>query len=168
MPPLTAAHIAPSSGGFEPQRAYDFTIEIYGLNGADVLQLSLHDAFWPSGRNESIAIKYFAEERKVAGQLTFADGQLKFVDYVDENVLGVLLSWRDLVHNTATGAQGFASAYKKQASVILLAPDGSRPRIITLDGVWPSEVSTDGLAYSTNDVLKANINLVFDLAIPQF
>lgn len=168
MPPLTAQHIAPATGGFEPQRAYDFTIEIYGLAGGEVLQLALHDAFFPAGNNDQIPIQYFAEERKVAGHIKFADGQLKFVDYVDENVLGILYEWRKLVHDLETGAQGFASDYKKQASVVLLAPDGSRARVIRMEGVWPSEVNADGLAYSDNDVLKVNINLVFDTAIPLF
>lgn len=168
MTQISASHIAPVAGGFEPQRSFDFGIEIYGIGGAETISLAISQGFFPSGKNEVIPIKYFAEERKVAGQVTFADGQITCVDYVEENVAGLLLEWRKLVHDVESGALGWARDYKKQASVILYAPDGTSPRIFQLDGVWPSEVSGDQLSYENNAALKINMNLVFDLAIPKF
>ncbi len=168
MPSISAAHIAPQSGGFEPQRSFDFSIEIYGIPGADVIQLALLDGFFPTGKNDIINIKYMAQERKVAGQLTFDEGRFTCVDYVDENTMGILQAWRATVQNIQSGALGFASQYKKEGSVVLLAPDGSRPRVMRMAGIWPVSVTGEGLSMGSSEVFKASVSLAIDIAYPEF
>lgn len=168
MPTLSAGHIAPQSGGYEPQRSYDFYIELIGLAGLDVIQLSTRNAFIPNPQSEVITIPFFAEERKVAGRLRFADGRIECVDYVDENTFGKLLEWRKLVHNIETGAQGYATDYKKEGNIVLVDPKGVKERAYHLQGVWPSMVEGSNLSYDSNEALTINMTLVFDIATPLF
>lgn len=165
---LSGSFIAPQSGGFEPQRSYDFTVELYNVVGANVLQLALKSAFFPSGQSGVIDIRFFAEARKVAGPLSFPNGQLVLHDYVDQNVAGLLLAWRNQVHNIQTGQQGYASDYKSQGAIVLMDPKGVLERVFTLSGCWPASVTASGLDYESSDKLELTIDLVYDVAQPLF
>lgn len=166
--PLSAQHIAPSSGGFEPQRAYDFFVELYNLDGSDTIRLAVKDAFFPNGENGVIEINYFAENRKVAGKMTFPNGTITCHDYADENIAGKLLAWRTLVHDVNTGAQGYATEYKKEASIVMVDVKGQRERVFNLKGVWPASVTGSQLSYDAQGALEVSINLVYDQAIHLF
>jgi len=166
--PINAQHLAPQSGGFEPQRAYDFQIELYGVPNAGNLTLAVSEGFLPERMVDEIKLYYGAEDRKVAGLVSFSNGRMTCVDYLDEQILSSMLEWSRMVYDIEAGTEGLASAYKKQGALVLLAPDGSRPRIYQMLGVWPKSVSGSGLSYGTNDVLKVTMELVFDQAIPKF
>ena len=165
--PITAAHIAPQGGGFEPQRAFDFEVEL-SAPGGDLIKLSVQDAFLPEVAKDIIEVGYMAEVRKVVGKVNFRDGQLVLVDYVDENTYGVLMEWSKLVYDPESGALGYATQYKKQGNIILVGPDGGAQRLYKIIGAWPSTVSGGPLSYTGSDTNKVNVTLTFDVAVPQF
>lgn len=164
----SAQFIAPQSGGFEPQRSYDFTVELYNVVGAATISLALKSAFFPNGQSGVIDIRYFGESRKVAGPLSFPNGNITCHDYVDQNVAGLLLAWRQLVHDVASNVQGYASAYKSQGAIILLDPAGENERVFLLNGVWPASVTGSGLDYDSSEKFELTIDLVYDSAVPSF
>lgn len=168
MSTVKGHHIAPQSGGFEPQRAFNFYLEIYGISGTEQISMAMDQTFFPSSQNQPITLNYHAETRKVAGQMTLADGQFSVIDYLDESQLSSLLQWRKLVMDAETGALGFASAYKKQAAVILVAPDGSRPRLMKIEGIWPVQVDVPSLSMTDNNASKIQVTVAYDRALPQF
>jgi len=167
MAGLSAQHIAPSSGGFEPQRSYDFQLELYGVPGSELIQLAIAEVTFPMGRSEPISIEYFAESRKVAGRLNFSDSRFSCHDYVDENVAGVLMAWRALIIDIPSGVQGYAPQYKREGAVVLMGPDGGRERVMKLTGCWPMSVTVDPLSMRSNDNVMCSVDLAYDTAFPE-
>jgi len=135
---LTAQHIAPKGGGFEPQRKNNFTISL--PVGGNVLVQSLESCPLPVEENEVIAIKYGNETRKVAGPATFSDLAVTIKDFIDSPVIQQLMSWRRKVYDPASGVIKLASGYKENGSIVMFGPDGSHARKWTIEGVWPSKV----------------------------
>lgn len=165
---LSAQFIAPQSGGFEPQRSYDFYLELYNVVGNANIQLAVKSAFFPNSQSGVIDIRYFAESRKVAGPISFPNGNITCHDYIDINVAGLLLAWRNLVHNIDTGAQGYASDYKSEGAIILVDPAGGTERAFLVHGCWPASVTASGLDYDSSDKLELTIDLVYDTADATF
>jgi hypothetical protein len=167
MSRMSAAHLAPQGGGFEPQRSNNFEIQLYGVPGQDLLVLST-SAFTPStGKNNPIDLGYLNEKIKVAGQGTWDDAQLTVRDFVDQQTYASLMAWRKMVQDPATGFIGFASTYKKQGDVILLAPDGSVERKFKLVGVWPIDVKGASLSMDTAAAYTVTVTLSVDKVIPE-
>lgn len=167
---LNADPIAPQAGGFEPQRTYLWMVELYGIGNMKSLTMSMADSFLPERSNDPIEIHFMAEVRKVAGHITFANGQLVLNDYVDQSTYSDLLAWQDKVVDVVTGQPGNASDYKKTGSIILLSSGlgSQKSRIFNLVGAWPSNVSGERLSYDSNDRNKVNLTLTYDKAIPLF
>jgi len=165
---LSAHHIAPQSGGFEPQRANNFAIEFYGLPGAETLDLALASGFTPNSTSGVVTVPFQGENRKVAGRGTFGPGTIAYNDYVDAPVEAILLAWRDLVYDPRTGAVGLASSYKRQAAILLFDPAGGSVRVYDLEGVWPVSVTGSGLAMNQEAQRSVSMSLQFDRAIPAF
>ncbi len=159
---ITAQHLAPQGGGFEPQRAFDFEVVLVGVPNAENVRLAVEQMFVPSMQNNTINIAYMGEDRKVAGRASAQGGSLVVKDFVDEGIAQALESWRKLVYNAETGAIGWARDYKKQAFLRLLAPDGTSPRTYKLEGVWPSNLTASNLSYSQSGVVQLTLALVFD------
>lgn len=164
--PITANHIAPQGGGFEPQRANNFYVELYGVPGAENIKLAVATAFVPDWSNDVVTVHYQGEERKVAGKAKFRSGQITVVDYIDEGIYGSIATWRTLVHDPSSGRIGKASQYKKQAALILHGPDESNIRRWKIDGIWPQSMGGSQLSYSNSSVFTVNLTLEFDRAIP--
>lgn len=162
--PQSAHFMAPQGGGFEPQRTFDFELEIYGIPGAENIKLAVDSAFIPLSTNEVITVNYLGEERKVAGKAKFAGGSIVVKDFVDEDIAGNLQAWRDLVYDPQSGAIGRATQYKKQGNLILFAPDFSGSRSFKLEGVWPSGLSASNLSYANSGVVNVTLAITFDRA----
>lgn len=162
--PLDAAHVANSEGDYAPQHQNIFKLEISGLEGGDdqLISLSLVSTALPKYISEIIPIKYGNEERYVAGQVTTEDIPLVVRDYVDKDVRGAIRRWRAQVYNPTTGAVGKPSAYKKTASIVLYAPDGTSERVCTLFGVWPVQDVGGDLSHDGSDTLLMETTLKYD------
>jgi len=167
MERLNADHIAKQGGAFEPQRRNNFMLQLTPPGGdASIVELSLHTFPFPSDATDVTRIPYVNEERKVAGRTTFAgDGMaLVLTDYVDRQTAESLTKWRYLVFDPNTGKTGFASRYKVQAKLVLFAPDGTKERTWTLQGVWPSALSIgEGGDMSSGEPNRITITLQVDL-----
>lgn len=166
--PITAGHIAPQGGGFEPQRTYDFDVELYGVPGAGDIELSVQSSNIPTPEVGAIEINMGAERRKVAGQANVPDGEIVVVDYIDRAILSSLLEWQRLVYDPDTGLLGLASSYKKEGAIVMVGPDGQSQRIYRLKGVWPTRVSPDNLDYTNESVLTVTMSLSIDVAVKGF
>lgn len=164
---ITANHIAPQGGGFEPQRANNFYVELYGVPGADKIKLAVATAFVPEWNNDVILVHYQGEERKVAGKAKFGAGNVTVVDMIDENIYKSVADWKKLVHDPETGKIGRATLYKKQAALILNGPDDTAYRTWKIDGIWPSQVTGSQLNYANSAYFTVNMTLQFDRAISQ-
>lgn len=167
MSRMSAAHIAPQGGGYEPQRQNNFEVQLYGVPGADVIVLSTQ-SFAPSGaKNDVITLGYLNEKIKVAGQGSWDDAQLTVRDMVDQQTFASLMEWQKMVQDPITGFIGFASQYKKQGDVILMAPDGSVERKFKMIGVWPTSVKGAQLQHDQSGQYTVTVSLSIDKVIPE-
>lgn len=164
---LDAGHLAPQTGGFEPQRTYHWLVELYGVPGQKVLTLSMQEAPIPEEASDVIEIPFMNETRKVAGKVNYRAGSFVFGDFVDQPTYTSLLKWRSMVIDPVTGKPGMASVYKKTGSVILLGPNDSK-RTFSMEGVWPSSVVGGGLSYGNSEHLKITATIEYDKAVPKF
>jgi hypothetical protein len=162
--PIHAHHIAPQAGGFEPQRTFDFALEIYGFPGAETLELALSSGFAPHSSSGITVIPWFGDNRKVAGRSNFPQGSINYRDYVDAPIASILEAWRLLVYDPVTGRVGLARDYKKEAAVILMDPAGGSLRAYSLAGVWPSALSSSALSYNAEGQREITVTLQYDWA----
>lgn len=170
MSRMTSAHIAPQGGGFEPQRTNNFEIQLYGVPGQDLIVLSTASFAQAASKNQAITLGYLNDNTKVAGAASHDDASLTVRDFVDAQTYASLMAWRKLVYDPDNGNIGFASSYKKQGHVILLAPDGSVERKFKLVGVWPTEVKGGQLQMSEGGgggVHMVTVNLSIDKIISE-
>ena len=65
---IEAGHIAPQAGGFEPQRAYDFEVELYGVAGSTAIRLSIQSMAMPIPTVGQIEVHFGPREGKWLGR----------------------------------------------------------------------------------------------------
>ena len=167
--PLDARHIANQQGDFAPQLKSSWMIEIAGLEGdaKDLIVLSLESGALPAEGNEVVELKYGNEVRKVAGQAKFETMELVLKDFVDRGTRAAIVAWRKKVYDAEGGLVGLPSAYKKEATMILLATDNTHLRKCRLIGVWPSDVKGGDLSMAESGNVHISITLQYDRAIWQ-
>lgn len=166
---ISANHLAPSKGFFEPQRAYNWSLEIALDDAGDqiLIMQGLESFAAPHESNEEITLDYANEKRYVAGKANYSTSDLVLKDFVDMGVAMAIIKWRRQVYNPETGSIGLARDYKKNADLTLMAPNQSTVRIWKLYGVWPSGVNYgDNLNMATNDKVLVKVTLRFDRAVP--
>ena len=166
--PFNSQHIAPQGGGFEPQRSFNFQLELYGVPGRDIINMSVIESFLPEINIEQIEVPYMAEVRKVAGKVRYQDGQVVCADYVDRPTFSSIEQWRKMVYDPASGLLSYASNYKKEGAIVMVGPDGSASRIYKIKGAWPSVVSGGPMSMENSDFNRINLTITFDVAEPNF
>jgi hypothetical protein len=160
--PQSASHIAAAGGTFEPQRGNNWSIEINLGKDKDPIIMSLMSLPLPAESNEEIEIQYQNEKRYVAGQATIDAVSLVVRDYVDADTRAAIMRWRAKVYDPASGKVGLAKDYKKNADIIMTAPDGSSERVCKLYGVWPQMVNSGNLDMSSAEPVTIEVTLRVD------
>lgn len=169
------------SGGFEPLRKSNFALVFYGLSDSDLLVLSLRSSSVPAWAVNKKGIKYFNETMHYAASMKpFDSQQIKYIDFVDRNVLKVLDEWRKYVWCEDTGSMGRAASYKKQGDIYLLPPGaggGSCPgevsatdgqRVWHLEGCWPESLKYGDLSMDDEGgPVEIELTISIDRAYPK-
>lgn len=173
---VLASHLVEQDGGFEPQRQNNFYVEISDIAGdKDLITLALDTAFAPVVRNEEIALPYGNEVVFAAGRAVPEPGALILRDFIDRDVLSMLINWRREVYDERTGAIGLAADYKKTAYIVLFGPDATAgtpgtfgERQWELRGVWPMHINpaASGLTMNASGPVTIEMSLRFDKAYP--
>lgn len=150
---------------WEVQRSFDFQVHIHGIEGQEVITLSLESGFTPSESNSPIEMAYGNSKVKVAGQADYSDGSIVIRDFITRDTELLIYRWRSQVWNPETDQIGWAVQYKKEAEIWLLSPDGLSKRVWNLKGVWPSSVEYGDLSYDGGDKKTISVTLSYDRAI---
>ena len=164
---MSAGHLAPSSGGFEPQRAFNWTLILPGVSDPELVRLAVEKIQMPRVSNSVIRLRFQNQDRKVAGGASVDANAITVRDFVDKPVLKVLSDWRKQVHDMQAGIIGYASDYKKNATVQLVDPKGEVKRSFTLEGVWPSQLSFTDLDYNS-DSSEVKISMTLQVDVYKF
>tara|TARA_R110000824_G_scaffold39368_3_gene119161 strand:- start:266 stop:832 length:567 start_codon:yes stop_codon:yes gene_type:complete len=166
---MGAGFLAAAGGSWEPQRQNAFEVEIYDLPmGEEIISLSVDTASLPSITFGEIELNHLNERRYVAGGVTFETTSLVCKDFVNQDVMKSLNAWSQQVYNPFNGRMGFASDYKKSASIFLYGPDGGSDRAWNLIGCWPQTVNFGGtLDQSAKDAVSTmELTVRYDRAVP--
>jgi len=129
------------------------------------LELSLRQGFLPVLSNDEHEIPYGNERVYYAGKARVEPGTLILGDYVDRDIAGIIWNWRLSVYNPATGQVNYASQYKKQASLLVAASDGTVQRQWQLIGTIPLAVNFGDLDMASSDQVLIQVSLRYDKAI---
>ena len=137
--PTSGDFLSQAKGLFEPQRKYNFQLEIFLPNQKDQENISLAvESFQlPSERSEVIVLNYGNVVRNVAGKTSFQARNVVLKDFVDVGTANALVKWRQRVYSPLTDSMGLARDYKTVGTVVLGAPDGTHERYWDLVGLWP-------------------------------
>lgn len=154
----SAAHLAPSTGGFEPQRSFNwlFAMDIPDTDLSDIqrLVLSVKSVDFPRYGTSVIVMRWLNENRKVSGAAQVQPITVTIRDFVDINTYGLIDKWMNKVHSSVNGSIGFASRYKANGYLTLLTPEGedrsSNGDGIRCTGIWPSDFSASRLDYDSD------------------
>lgn len=160
-------HLAQGAGGWEPQRQYNFLVQV-GLIGEATkkIQLGVEATSLPAVTVEEIPLDFLNVRRFVAGKVTYEPIPLVIKDMVDIGTASAMREWHRLVYNPTTDQVGLAAVYKQTVYLILVAPNGTFKRVWALYGCWPTAVnfSANGLDMTANDYVRIEATLRYDKA----
>ncbi len=164
LPGISADHIAPAGGAFEPARKNNFTIIV--PFGTTEIQMALASCPLPKPGVGELTIPYGNEERFVAGVAKFDAVALVVKDFVRHGILRAVRQWRTMVYDPRTGAIGWARNYKKTCDIVMFGPDGSHWRVWRCIGVWPSRLNEGDFKMSESaDNNRIEMTLEMDKAV---
>lgn len=168
MPILNAQHIAGTAGLYEPQRSYNWGLDIALNDAGDQVLLNLGAESFDGLEltMDEIALGYATEERYVAGKAKFSETTFVLKDYVDIGVAQALLKWHREVYNPETGAEGLARDYKKYADLVLIAPNQTISRFYKIIGLWPKRFKHGPFSHEDSAQVKIDVTLRYDRFVP--
>ena len=153
---------------YEPQRTYNYQLNIFGLpgQGTEQIMLTVVNFSLPNEQNEVIEIKHGNTNVKFAGSVTWQGSDtLTVIDYVTVDMSMIISDWRKLVYRQQSDEIGWAAEYKKAGQVVEVGPDGTFHRTWQYEGLWPSAVNYGALDHeNTNDVRRIEITMQYDRA----
>lgn len=150
----------------------------------------------PVSTTSNINLGWQGTKVKIAGKTDYQDWRVVIRDDMINTASTYIQKWRDMVYDISTGSSskieetgllsftGLSQGYKKQAIVILLANRIFRPgstvggifntaltdtvgmRAYLLHGIWPKEVGTIALDYSTEAIATLPITFSLDYFEP--
>lgn len=177
-------HIASSAFGgaagqvlFEPQRQYNFSVEISLINSDTIkgflgvqsvnaltLELALDSAFLPRIKFDTIEARDVNKKISFAGNVSTEHGKLVVKDYILAPVMSTIDSWIREVYDYTTDKPGIPSNYKKKAHIMITGPMAIPERAWELRGVWPVSVDYGTLDMNVTDIVKSTLELNYDYA----
>lgn len=162
--PQAPDHLAAEAGSFEPQRVHNFSVEIpLGQKDKDVINLSVSSFKLPKMENEIVTLAFQNGEVYIAGKAKTSGGSIVVKDFVDQDTLGAIMRWRNLVFSSKTDKIGLAKNYKKTVFVVLTGPNGDGVRMCKLSGVFPpADPDFTDLSMSNNGIVELTLTLSCD------
>lgn len=153
---------------YEVQRTNHFyvVLQLDGIAGIDAndIQLAIESTGLPSIANDPIELAYGNSRVKVAGQANVEDITITLKDFIESDIEGALLAWRNKVYNPETGMVGWAADYKRDAEIVYYGPDGTCTRAWTLQGCFPLSLDLGEMNYDGADKKLITMNLSVDNA----
>jgi hypothetical protein len=153
------------TGNFEPQRVYNFSLAINGLNDT---KLALESMTLPTKMVSEIELNFLNTRRYVAGRASYEALPIVIKDVIQGSTANEINNWHQTVFDPGTGHIGLASRYKRNGEIILFGPDGSAERTWILEGCWPTVVNFGSLDYNSDDVVRLEMQLRFDRCFAGF
>ena len=158
-----------AKGLFEPQRQYNFALELYLPNqrDAELITLSVETFSMPAENHNRIELNYGNVKRYVAGKVSYENAACTCKDFVDAGTMQALVAWNQKTYNPVTDNVGLARDYKVAGTLVLAAPDGTHERYFDLQGVWIDSFKPGDFSMAANEINKITISFSIDKVIPR-
>jgi len=167
--PTLGDFLGQARGLFEPQRKYNFNLELYlpSPRDAELISLAVESFSLPEESHNRIELNYGNIKRYVAGKTSYSTGTLVCKDFVDAGTMKALSTMSQRVYLPISDQVSFASAYKTLGTLVMAGPDGTAERFIDLVGVFVDSIKYADLDVNANEINKIQVNLSIDKIIPR-
>lgn len=151
------------ANSFEPKRAFEWIIEIDGIDAFTAKTFAR-----PDRQGEHITLDYINEKRFLAGKTAWEPLDLVLYDPIEPSAAQKIMDWMRIVHDETVGRMGYSAMYKKNFSLKMLDPVGNVVEKWNIIGAWPQNVKFGELDYSSNDAVTITCNIRMDRAILEY
>lgn len=177
---------------FEPQRLYNFELQIVGLDslftadldGTEVTNGTANNVkFTDAGERILVAcssfsvpntefgmieIPHYNNTTKYAGKVTFGDASLKIEQYLGSYTEQIITAWCKCVYDPKTQNIGYKADYAKDIYVIQYDSKGGTPRVWKMENAWPNVLPGADWDYNSTDRRQLNLTIKCDRCIPDY
>ena len=179
---------------FEPQRLYNFELQIVGLDslytadlqgtaGADSngvkegihfgsaaerIMVACSSFSVPNTEFGLIEIPHYNNTTKYAGKVTFGNATLKIEQFLGSFTEQIMTAWARCVYDPRTQNIGFKNDYAKDMFVIQYDSKGGTPRVWKLENAWPNVLPGANWDYSSTERRQMEYTIMCDRCIPDY
>lgn len=148
---------------YEPKRQFRWIIQIDGLDA-----FVMKTAARPSMTFEETKIDYINVKRYLAGKGEFQPLAVKMNDPINPSASQKVLAWVRVCFDVENGRMGYATAYKRNFTLKLLAPDGAVVELWDVIGAWAQDVQMGELDYSNSEPVEVSCTIRYDQAFQRY
>ena len=145
---------------FEPKVAFRHKLLINGITAYTCKASAM-----PSIDQGEIVIDYINTDFKVKGKSRWQDITVTLYDPVYPSAAAEVHDWIKIHHNSESGIDGFAAAYKKQITIQALDPAGSPVETWTIYGAFINTANWGDMDWSSDEAKTIELNLKYDYAV---
>ena len=177
---------------YEPQRLYNFELQIVGLdrlfpadlagtddgsdnNGvihfgsaAERILVACSSFSVPNTEFGTIEIPHYNNTTKYAGKATFGNATLKVEQFLGSYTEQIMTAWSRCVYDPKTQNIGYKADYAKDMYVIQYDSKGGTPRVWKMENAWPAVLPGADWDYNSSDRRQMTFNIVCDRCVPDY
>lgn len=178
---------------YEPQRLYNFELQIVGLdrlytadlagtddgasrdNGivhfgsaAERILVACSSFSVPNTEFGTIEIPHYNNTTKYAGKVTFGNATLKVEQFLGSFTEQIMTTWARCVYDPRTQNIGYKADYAKDMYVIQYDSKGGTPRVWKMENAWPAVLPGADWDYNSTERRQMTFNIVCDRCIPDY
>ena len=177
---------------YEPQRLYNFELQIVGLdrlytadlagtddgtkeNGvvhfgsaAERILVACSSFSVPNTEFGTIEIPHYNNTTKYAGKVNFGNATLKIEQYLGAFTEQIMTTWARCVYDPKTQNIGYKSDYAKDMYVIQYDSKGGTPRVWKMENAWPAVLPGADWDYNSTERRQITYNIVCDRCVPDY
>ena len=175
---------------FEPQRLYNFELQIVGLdnlytadnagtdNGtysglhfgsaAERILVACSSFSVPNTEFGTIEIPHYNNTTKYAGKVSFGNATLKVEQFLGSFTEQIMTAWARCVYDPRTQNIGYKADYAKDMYVIQYDSKGGTPRVWKMENAWPAVLPGADWDYNSTERRQMSFNIVCDRCVPDY
>lgn len=175
---------------FEPQRLYNFEIQIVGIDrlytadrsgtqtsdkqginfgsASERILVACSSFSVPNTEVGTIEIPHYNNTTKYAGKVSFSNATLKVEQFLGSFTEQIMTAWARCVYDPITQNIGFKNDYAKDIFVIQYDSKGGNPRVWKMENAWPNVLPGADWDYNSSDRRQMSFTIVCDRCIPDY
>lgn len=177
---------------YEPQRLYNFELQIVGLdrlytadlagtdngtsnNGvvhfgsaAERILVACSSFSVPNTEFGTIEIPHYNNTTKYAGKASFGNATLKVEQFLGSFTEQIMTTWARCVYDPKTQNIGYKADYAKDMYVIQYDSKGGTPRVWKMENAWPAVLPGADWDYNSTERRQMTFNIVCDRCVPDY